>query len=520
MESLHDSDHQEKPLPRVENLEEFDEYFDDDEFFEPEEGDEREESDFMTPEIETFLRRLSSERFVVRVNDVVIKGNTKTSDSLIASEVEPVFRDATSFQQLLRAATVANARLKKLGVFDSVTITLDAGPPELPGTANVVVEVSEGKIPLSGEFGIIAEPKARSFSLDWSLKLRNLFGYADLWDGSVSYGWDQVPEISMGVSLPRFKPLGTPLSARISLLSQDWLKFPSNKEQVLGLSLGLLSAGNHEVSYNLSWRTLSDPSQMSSDSVRSELGHSLFSALKHSFKIDRRDSTMRPTRGHAFVSNTQIGGLFPDVKSLHLIRQEFDFRYAIPLGFYRAALNFGVSGGVVFPWGNGNMNTSSYIPERFFMGGDSSPVCYLRGPSSGLGFKARGLLPAKPRKLFTGYDNSNDGNFVTSDLDHIGDLNLTAFADFSFDLPLSVFRKAGIHGHMFACTGSLNKLTKNGYKEFPFLKFRDSFRSLAGFGLVIPTKLFLMEVNYCYSLKQREHDRVKSGVQLSFLSLQ
>nr|GEY17357.1 sorting and assembly machinery component 50 homolog B-like [Tanacetum cinerariifolium] len=46
----------------------------------------------------------------------------------------------------------------------------------------------------------------------------------------------------------------------------------------------------------------------------------------------------------------------------------------------------------------------------------------------------------------------------------------------------------------------------------------DSFRSSVGIGLVVPTKLFRMEVNYCYILKQHEHDRAKTGVQFSFSS--
>ncbi|KAK8706177.1 hypothetical protein V6N13_049752 [Hibiscus sabdariffa] len=31
--------------------------------------------------------------------------------------------------------------LKSLGLFDSVTITLDSGPPEIPGSANVIIEI-------------------------------------------------------------------------------------------------------------------------------------------------------------------------------------------------------------------------------------------------------------------------------------------------------------------------------------------------------------------------------------------
>ncbi|GFP96856.1 sorting and assembly machinery component 50 homolog [Phtheirospermum japonicum] len=512
----------ESPNPDPEPYEEIEEDEEDEEI------EEDEEVETLTPEarmrkdranMNSLFRRLSTEQVPVRVHDVIIKGNRKTKDSLIEAEVEALFRDATSFQQLLRAASVANARLQGLEIFESVNITLDAGPLELPGTANIIIEVSEPNNPLSGSIGAFSKPEARSWTLEGFMKLKNMCGYGDIWDGSLSYGWGQALEVSTGVSVPRFKGIPTPLSARISLLSQDWLKFSSYKEQALGLSLGLLTTGNHNLSYNLSWRTLTDPSQMSSHTVRRQLGHSLLSALKYAFKVDRRDSPMRPTRGHAFLSTTQIGGLFPDIRSLRFIRQEFDLRYAIPLGFYRAALNLGLSGGVVFPWGNGSLSMPSYLPERFFMGGTSSPVCSLSGPTSVLGFKARGLGPAEPRRVVR--DDSSDGNSDHPGVDHVGgDLALTAFADLSFDLPLKVLRDAGIHGHVFASTGSLNKLTENAYKGFSLQKFRESFRSSVGFGVIIPTNLFRMEVNYCHILKQQGHDQGKSGVQFTFSSPQ
>ncbi|KAK6156106.1 hypothetical protein DH2020_010354 [Rehmannia glutinosa] len=400
----------------------------------------------MTPEariqmdranMESLFGRLSTERVPVRVHDIIIKGNTKTKDSLIESEVEALPAAA--------AGRAVAKRLQGLDIFDSINITLDAGPPELPGTANVVIQVSEAKM-LTGNVGVYSKPEARSWSLEGLAQLKNFFGYGDLWDASVSYGWGQTSEVSTGVSLPRFKSISTPLSARISLLSQDWLKFSSYKEQGLGLSLGLLSTGNHDLSYNLSWRTLTDPSQMSSHTVRRQLGHSLSSALKYVFKIDRRDSPMRPTSGHAFVSTTQIGGLFPDIRSLRFIRQVSSQGDWVPLSLEDLS------------------------------------------------------------------ENSSNENSDDTGIDHIGgDLALTGFADLSFDLPLKVFRDAGIHGHVFACTGSLNKLTENAYKGFSLQKFRDSFRSCVGAGIIIPTKLFRMEVNYCYILKQLEHDQGKTG---------
>ncbi|CAA2955166.1 sorting and assembly machinery component 50 homolog B-like [Olea europaea subsp. europaea] len=514
------------PTPEPDDLDDFEAEIEEEDNDESDEGDE--ETQPITPEaqmrtdrvsMESLFKRLSTERVPVRVHDVLIKGNTKTKDSIIEAEIEELLKNATTVQQLLQAAGVANARLQRLDIFDSVNITLDAGPPELPGTANVVVEVSEAKNPLTGDVGIFSKPEARSWSLEGSLKLKNLFGYGDLWDGSVAYGWGQASEVSAGVSVPKFKALATPLTARISLLSQDWLKFSSYKEQALGMSLGLLSIGNHDLSYNLSWRTLIDPSQMASHSVRRHLGHGLLSALKYTFKIDQRNSPLRPTRGYAFLSTTHIGGLVPDNRSLRFIRQEFDLRYAVPLGFYHAALNFGISGGFIFPWGRGFLNTPSYLPERFFLGGNASPVCTLGGPTSILGFKARGLGPAEPRRQERRNSN-NESSYAFTGVDFIGgDLAVTAFADLSFDLPLRVLREAGIHGHAFACTGSLTKLTENAYRELSVQKLRESFRCSAGFGIIVPTKLFRMEVNYCYILKQHEHDQGKTGVQFSFSSL-
>lgn len=467
--------------------------------------------------MDTLFRRLSTERIPIRVHDVIIKGNKKTKEVLIEAEVE-VLKTASTFQELLRAASTVNARLQQLDIFESVNVTLDAGPPELPGTANVVVEVVETPRPLTGDFGIYSRPEARTWSLEGSLKLKNLFGYGDIWDSSLAYGWDQTTELSTGVSLPWVKGLITPLTARLCLLSQDWLKFSSYKERALGFSLGLLSSRNHDLSYNLSWRTLSDPSQLSSRTVRRQLGHGLLSDLKYSFKIDQRNSPLRPTRGYAFVSTSRIGGLFPDYRSLRFLRQELDIRYALPLGFCNAALNFGLSGGIVFPWGKGFLNMPCYLPERFFLGGNSSPVCTLGGPTSVLGFKSRGLGPAEPRRQV--HENSNDGSADASPgLDFVGgDLAVTGFADLSFDLPLKVLRDAGIHGHVFASTGNLSSLTEDSYKNFSLKGYLNSFRSSAGLGVVVPTKLFRMEVNYCYVLKKQEQDQGKTGVQFSFSS--
>lgn len=163
--------------------------------------------------------------------------------------------------------------------------------------------------------------QGRTWLLEGALRFKNLFGYGDHWDSALAYGLDQTSELSTGVTIPRVKGFYSPVQARVSLLSQDWLQFSSYIEQVLGLTLGLFSSPNHDLSYNLACRTLRDPTQMASKPIRRQLGHTLLSSLRYTFNIDRRKSSWRPTKGYAFASTTQIGGLSPDRRSLRFIRQ-------------------------------------------------------------------------------------------------------------------------------------------------------------------------------------------------------
>jgi len=175
------------------------------------------------------------------------------------------------------------------------------------------------------------------------------------------------------------------------------------------------------------------------------------------------------------------------------LKQELDLRCAIPLGFYHSALNLGISAGVVFPWGSGFSSMPSPLPERFFLGGNLSPVCTLGGPTSLWGFRTKGLGPTEPRRQLQ--NNPADEN-ADSGRDYLGgDLAVAAFADFSFDFPSKWLSAKGIHGHLFASAGNVDKLTENSYQNFSLQKFTQSFRSSVGVGVVIPTNLFRMEVS-------------------------
>lgn len=490
---------------------------DDDEDEDEDEDDEEEEGEGdPSPEIKSMddlvRRRSSILPARVWVHSVVVKGNAKTRASLIEAEVLPAFRSATTFGGLLRAAAEANERLQRLSVFDSVSITLDAGPPDMPGTADVVIEVVEAKNAVAGDICVFSKPEARTWSLEESLKFKNLFGYGDIWDVSGAYGWDQISEISTGLSLPRFLALPTPQTARLSLLTQDWFKLSSYKEHLLGLSFGLLSTKHQDLSCNLTLRMLSDPSHISAESRRRQM----LSSLKYTYKIDNRDSNLRPTCGYAFRSTSHVGGLGADSGDSRFVQQEIDLRGAIPLGFHNAALNIGVAAGLVMPLGRGILDSS--LPDRLYMGNHSSPVCTLGGPTALLGYKSGGFSLLDLKRLFRCKFDNDDSDASPERSALGGGLAISAFADLSFDIPLELFREYGIHGHMFVCTRNLAKFTGQEFKNFSFPKRKEMFQSSAGFGLIFPTKLFRTEINYCYILKQSEHDQARTGVQFNFSS--
>ncbi|CAN6325573.1 unnamed protein product [Urochloa humidicola] len=467
--------------------------------------------------LQAVLRRLTADDVRIRVHQVAIRGCARTRRAAVEAAVGSDLARAATVRDLVRAAAAAGDRLRRLGAFETVSITLDAAPPGIPGSAVVVlVDVAEARGRAAAEFAVFANTQSRSCSLEGSLKLKNLFGYCETWDAAGALQLDQTAELSAGVEMPRIGAIPTPLVARISFLSEDWLK-SSLKEHLMGISVGLLSTMNHNLAYNLTWRKLTDPAHMSHNSVQEQLGDSLLSFVKYAYTVDQRDSTIRPTRGYAFRSSSQVGGLAPGSKYSRFLRQEFDLRVALPLGVLNGALNAGVAAGVIHPLERGSTGSVSPLSERFYLGGNRSLVCRLGGPSSLLGFKTRGLGATEFRTCDP--NNSKNSNSTSPELNNLGgDIAVTAFADLSFDIPLKPLRDLGIHGHAFVCAGNFGKLTECDLRKFPLTNFLQTFRSSAGFGVVVPTRLFRIEINYCHILRQFEHDKGKTGIQFNLAS--
>ncbi|GBG75673.1 hypothetical protein CBR_g20300 [Chara braunii] len=408
-----------------------------------------------------------------RVHDILIKGNVRTKEYVIEREMEGV-RRATTLQELADELATASRKLNDLGIFEEVTITCDEGPPELPGTtANLIVHVKE-KGPLSLHVGSYMQ--GREGSIEGSLQLNNYLGAAERFDCNAAIGQSTSNTYCLGFHLSHFRGLPAWFHTRIFQSVRNWQRHSSHTEKLRGLVVSVAS-GNHDVSYELTWRDLADSTRLASSKIRKQLGHSLLSAAKYTYALERRDNPLRPTKGYSFRSSTQVAGLGPpDARIVRFARQDLEAHFSLPLRSIGGALSFGIHGGFLMPWGKDFLRRATPISDRFFLGGASS----LRG------FRTKGIGPFDERIPEPGYNGDAKRDALG------GDVMLSGVASLSFNLPVKVLQALGLHGHAFLQAG--NVISIAGTDALPHPKdFLSSFRVSSGAGLVWPTKLGRLE---------------------------
>lgn len=136
---------------------------DDDEFDEEEEDENELHTDEPPSDVErakmtNLFRRIAQENVPLRVHSVSIHGFNKTKESVIEREIEFI-KSAKTIMHLILAAYSVNEQLRRSEIFDFVQITLDPGPPEFAGTANVIVQVVECKYPVTAGLGVFGDPE-------------------------------------------------------------------------------------------------------------------------------------------------------------------------------------------------------------------------------------------------------------------------------------------------------------------------------------------------------------------------
>lgn len=412
----------------------------------------------------------------VYVDNVVIRGNTRTEDSVIRREVELAPGDAYNQD----AVDQSKQNLKNTGFFAKRNgVTIKTSPTNEKDRVNLDVNVQEhatGQFTLGGGYSTDLGALANV-----GLSQNNFIGTGI--NASISALLAQRgTQFNLGVTNPYF--LGRNLIAGVDLFRTDTYNTASYvfSERSVGGDVRLGFRYNNHVSqaftYTLSERDIYNLSPSASVYILSQQGRTTLSQLGTTLTFDYRDNRLDPTSGEVLSLTGDFAGLGGTAK---YVRLEARGAYYIPLehllGDKAWVLEFdGHVGDVI-----GIEGYKTNLADRFFLGGDSM-----------LGFQTGGAGPHD-----TQYGDSLGGNFIWTQ-------------DTVLHFPLPVSPDLGMAGFAFADVGSLTGVTPITVNGTPLGIYDNAApRVSVGVGISWNTPFGLIDLSYAQPIKKYKYDQVQ-----------
>ncbi|XDZ64738.1 outer membrane protein assembly factor BamA [Alphaproteobacteria bacterium LSUCC0684] len=394
------------------------------------------------------------------VEEISIKGNDRTLDSVIRREFELVEGD--SFNQLKLTQSERNVR--NLGYFSKVSVNVQPGSSEEQSIVEMNVEETA-----TGTFAIgFGYSTFDQGSLSLGINENNFLGTGKGARASLSVSGKKT-NFRAGITEPH-------LFDRNLLGSFDIFKDESEVSDVttekggFDFGFGFSAAGNyrHRVGYLLA-ETKTRTSSTTSASTSGDEGTLLVSEVSYTISKDTRDNRIDPRKGYLLRATQSLAGLGGDVTYASTVLRG---QYLKPLLFGTYVI--GVDGETGFIDGLGEKVTRS---NRFQIGGRK-----LRG------FGGSGIGPRD-----TGDDTAVGGNNY-----YIASLNLTSDAGFDKDL--------GLRWTVFTDIGSL---WGTDYPANVRGANDSSMRSSLGYGLLWDTAIGPMSFIWAFPLEKKSYDKTK-----------
>ena len=454
----------------------------------------------------------------LRVTGVDVVGLRRTALATVIGQLTPL----TSARTLGAVATAAHecvGALLALGPFAGVDVELDDGGE--PGTARARVTVDE-RPPLSGRSGTYVS--GTEGSVEMELVLTGALGRAERLAISVERGASGVADVALhaGRRAPRGLPIALDASAHVR--SRSWASTASFTETAHGLVAGVASLdGAHALALDAVWRTLADATGHASATVKRGAGHTLKTALRYTRRLGGTWGDGPGEAGAAARCITELAAGAPggDAAVRH-VRQSLDAVWHVPLA-PGVSIALAASAGVLAPLTGG---ARPCIPERFFLGGfGGAPCAPLRG------FTPRAVGPVDARHVRRTVDGGgSDSSSPSGGLwDFVGgDVGASVAAFLRFALPHAGLTAAGLYGHAFAGVGGLAALPGGARagasapsRSLPPLAaaaadVASNWRASAGVGIVWPTAVGNLEVDWVAVLRRAPHDRARTGFHVGF----
>ncbi|EPB82073.1 hypothetical protein HMPREF1544_11201 [Mucor circinelloides 1006PhL] len=434
------------------------------------------------------------------VNAITILGTKQTRPGFLEKATKDVL-EANTYADVINNAQQAAEKLQRFDIFDGVQILLDnasdSDPFAAPDSINVIYQVKEKSrvfIKTGTEIG------NNEGNMNGSITVRNVFGGAELLEAVASFGTRNSSAFQFSLS----KPVNASPDSRLDINAHRVLcnnTLASSYEELArgaGLRYKTVSKfGYHELSYDMTWRSIDRVSPNASLSIRQQVGDSLKSSINHVFVRERRDDILLPSNGHYVRIAQELSGLF-GVGNAHFFKTELESQYCTQIGGGHIILDkeskefLGVHPGLVISttFRAGCLadlsegDKASTVSDRFLLG----------GPLSVRGFRNAGIGPRD-------YKDALGGNLYWA-------------AGVSAIAPLPKLETKALRAHAFVNAGT-NVPWKSG------TSLQDTKQALtqspsisAGLGLIYRHSIARIELNYCVPLTAARGDQIKRGLQL------
>jgi len=420
----------------------------------------------------------------VKLENIHIQGIDRTNEEYVKNQFHDIFK-TNNFYDLIDQTNQLKNRLHKVGAFKSINAIIDSTPNAASKTSyDIILEVEEFN-PVTG--GVHSSIGNNEGSMNTSVGFPNVFGKGERISAEYAYGTRNHVDYRLNYSSPINMNPDKQFSTSFFRSSNDfsWSKY---KQDDCGLTMEFLSPfnltlrnkfelkGSHIFSYEGVWRHMISALD-SSFAVREQSGHSLKSSIKYTNQIDKRDSTVLPTKGGFLKSSMELAGLGGDVKFL---RTNCDYQFTKTF-FEHITTQLSFSTGFMIPLVK---KENILINDRFFLG----------GPLTLRGFSNRGAGPHK--------DDCSLGNTAY----------WLAGAHLYTPLPFLHNHKglsSWFKTHSFVNIGNL--FSANAISRENLI---NNTRLAVGSGLVIGFgKMARLELNYVLPVLKNENDKSVKGLQ-------
>lgn len=426
----------------------------------------------------------------VYVDNVHIRGLKKTKEIYVKNALNNIF-ESKNFNEIVIKSEELRQKFYALGCFKSIDLLIDSSKNiKNKNSFDVFYDVEE---PLWIGGGIQTTVGNNEGALSGNINLPNLFGKGESGKFEYTYGTRHNSDYRVTFQSPiNMNPNKIfSISAFQGMNEFSWNKF---KEKNLGFNMNITTPFCYEIKKNLFlngrhnfqfegvWRNLISFSD-SAIETREQSGHSLKSALKYSFIIDKRTNMVLPKDGGYLNTSFELSGIGGDVKYFKINQ---DYQYSKQFFKYLIG-QITFSSGCMVPWGE---DKSIRISDRFFLG----------GPLSLRGFTTRGAGPQRDECAI-----GNDAFWL------LGLHLYTPLPFFHKEEKLSSWLKT----HTFLNMGnifSVKNLKSLQENRLEYLKAEA--RLSVGTGLVIKFgNIARLELNYVLPLWKQQNDRFVNGLQ-------